>query len=317
MNNTVGAYLGTQKYAATWAGDTGGSIGVLVSMINYAMCGHSNTSFDMYSSRANAHHAGFLAPWTQHQNWSTWDYPWYFKKDMEDSYRWYAQLRSKLFPYIYSQHHTAAATSYPVMRCLSLTYPETSAYDKITNEYMLGDAFLVNAWDTNVVLPAEDEWFDFYTGKIYDGPREFKYTPSKIHGGGLYVKAGSIVVMQDWNYNLREYRPDKLYIHVYPGKDAEFNLYEDDYYTYAYEKGEYAITKITLKDNVLTIYPREGSYTCYSDNGRYINTVEGQKEGMPATVDFEVIWHHNDGTTASYAVSASEYAEKAVTVEDK
>jgi hypothetical protein len=38
---------------------------------------------------------------------------------------------------------------------------------------------------------------------------------------------------------------------------------------------------------------------------------------MPAPVDFEVIWHHNDGTTANYAVSASEYAEKAVTVEDK
>lgn len=314
MNNTVGAYLGTQKYAATWAGDTGGSIGVLTSMINYAMCGHSNCSFDMYSGNAPAHHAGFLAPWTQHQNWSTWDYPWFFKKDMEESYRWYSQLRSSLFPYIYSNAHVANATSYPMMRCLSLAYPETDKYDKINNEYMLGDAFLVSAWKNDVVLPEEDEWFDFYTGKKYEGERAFKYQPSKIHGGALYVKAGSIIVMQDWNYNLREYRPDKLYIHVYPGKDAEFTLYEDDYYTYAYEKGNFATTKITLTDNVLRVYPREGSYESYHNHGRSLSSPTGDTS-MPNPVNFEVIWHREDGSTTTYTVNAADYASDVAVVE--
>ncbi len=314
MNNTVGAYLGTQKYAATWAGDTGGSLGVLTSMINYAMCGHSNCSFDMYSGNVTTHHAGFLAPWTQHQNWSTWDYPWYFTKDMEESYRWYSQLRSSLFPYVYSYHHVANATSYPIMRCLSLAYPESKAYDKINNEYMLGDAFLVNAWKNDVVLPAEDEWFDFYTGKKYEGPLEFTYKPSKIHGGALYVKAGSIIVMQDWAHSLRTYRPDKLYIHVYPGKDAEFTLYEDDYYTYAYEKGEYATTKITLQGNTLTVYPREGTFAPYKDKHIRLNNMT-EDGNMPAPVDFEVIWHNNDGTTATYTIPASAYAASPAVVE--
>ena len=200
------------------------------------------------------------------------------------------------------------------MRCLSLAYPESKAYDKINNEYMLGDAFLVNAWKNDVVLPAEDEWFDFYTGKKYEGPLEFTYKPSKIHGGALYVKAGSIIVMQDWAHSLRTYRPDKLYIHVYPGKDAEFTLYEDDYYTYAYEKGEYATTKITLQGNTLTVYPREGTFAPYKDKHIRLNNMT-EDGNMPAPVDFEVIWHNNDGTTATYTIPASAYAASPAVVE--
>ena len=40
MINTSCAYVGTQKYAATWAGDTGGGPKTLVSVMNYSMCGH-------------------------------------------------------------------------------------------------------------------------------------------------------------------------------------------------------------------------------------------------------------------------------------
>lgn len=286
MIYTPGAYLGIQKYAATWAGDTGGSLRVLVSLMNYAMCGHSNASFDMYARGTTAIHAGFLAPWTQHQNWSTWDYPWCFQKpELVESYRWYSQLRSSLFPYIYSYARVASETSFPLLRPLSLMYPDNPKYDTVKNEYMLGDALLVTAWDQNVVLPEEDDWYDYYTGEKYEGGCEFTYTPSKIHGGGLFVKAGSIIVTQDWAHSLRNHRPDKLYIHIYPGKDAEFTLYEDDYYTYAYEKGEFAKTKITLTDNNLQIHPRAGTYTPHNDSSHHRTT--------PSTtpVEFEVVWH--------------------------
>jgi len=316
MNNSVGAYLGIQKYTASWAGDTGGSLGVLVSLMNYAMCGHSNASFDMYSGSPTNLHAGFLAPWTQHMGWSCWNMPWYQKKESENSYRYYSQLRSQLFPYIYSFAHVANETSYPMLRPLSLVYNENVKYDTVKNEYMLGDAFLVNAWDLNVTLPEEDEWFDFFTGKKQDGPREFLYTPAPLHGGGLFVRAGSIVVMQDWNYSLRDYRPSKLYIHVYPGKDTEFTLYEDDYYSYAYENGEYATTKITLENNVLKIHPRAGSFH-YHTNPRHIKPGVNYEANTPAAVDFDVIWHHEDGTTSTYTIPAADYANAVVEIEDR
>ncbi len=319
MFYTPSAYLGTQKYAATWAGDTGGSIASHVSLMNYSMCGHANCSFDMYAGNAVAHHAGFLAPWAQHMGWANWDLPWFFNTDThaEESYRWYAKFRSALFPYLYSLAHEANTTSMPLMRPLPLVYMDTDKYDRVHNEFMLGGAFLANAWDMNIIMPEEDEWYDFYTGKKYDGPSRFTFKPDFIHGGVLYVKAGSIVVLQDPHYSLRNYRPDKLYIHVYPGKDAQFTLYEDDFWSYAYEKkGEFATTKIELKDNVLTVYPREGSFKPFQDIHRNRLSPTGD-DTMPAPVDFEVVWHHEDGTTATEMIPASAYADGPAAVEYK
>lgn len=279
MIYTCGTYPGTQKYAATWAGDTGCDTAVLLSLMNFAMCGHSNASFDMSCDDKRKIHFGFLAPWSQHLGWANWQYPWYCGEEFEECYRWYAKLRSKLFPYIYSYARVANATSMPILRPLSLQYPETGRYDTVYNEYMLGDAFLVSVFDNNLQLPEEEDWFDFFTGVKYTGPKAFTYTPEGVSGGGIFVKAGSIVVMQDWAHSLRDYRPDTLYVHVYPGKDASFTLYEDDYTTYGYEKGESAETHMTLTDNVLRITAREGGYP-----------------GMPAPVSYRILWHGEDGS---------------------
>ena len=57
MIYTACGYAGTQQYAATWAGDTGGGEKPLVSLLNHGLSGHSNTSCDMQvyaSSRSRA-----------------------------------------------------------------------------------------------------------------------------------------------------------------------------------------------------------------------------------------------------------------------
>lgn len=55
---------------------------------------------------------------------------------------------------------------------------------------------------------------------------------------------------------------DNLTIRIYPGANAEFTLYEDEFDNYNYEKGAYST--ITLKwndqDRTLTIDDRKGSY---------------------------------------------------------
>ncbi len=297
MINTCGTFLGTQKYAATWAGDTGCNVNVLLSVMNFAMCGHSNASFDMDCSNKETIHIGFLAPWSQHLGWASYDYPWYSTENIENCYRWYAQLRSKLFPYIYSFAHVANATSYPLLRPLSLVYDADAAYDEVFNEFMLGDYFLISAFDTNLLLPKEDDWYDFATGIRYEGATKFNYKPPELQGGAIFVRAGSIIVMQDHSKSLRESNPAKLYVHVYPGKDTKFELYEDDYTTYAYENGEFATTKFTLVDGILTIYPREGAF-----------------DGMKSVTEFEVIYHNADGSVKIYCVSREAHENGVVTV---
>lgn len=281
MIYTPGVYPGMQKYAATWAGDTGSGPDVLLSLINHAMCGHSNASFDMGMEKPQIHF-GFLAPWSQHLGWDNWLLPWYCGSEAEESYRFYSELRSSLFPYIYSYAHVANATSLPILRPLSLQYQHTGKYDRVFNEYFLGDSLLVTATDLHVTLPDEDGWFNFFSGIRYVGEASFDYEPVGAQCGALFVRAGSIVVTQPPAPSLRQSDPERLTVHVYPGKDAEFTLYEDDYSTYGYEKGEYALTRMTLSGDVLTIEKRKGSYP-----------------GMTDEKLFDVVWHRDDGSTST------------------
>ncbi|NMA07497.1 MAG: glycoside hydrolase family 31 protein [Clostridiales bacterium] len=274
MIYTCGAYPGIQSYAATWAGDTGCNLGVAVSLMNYAMCAHTNASFDFTNESPEKIHFGFLAPWSQHQGWANWTYPWYAEPETEETYRYYARIRSSLFPYLYSYARVAYDTGMPILRPLCLSYPDTDRYDGVLNEYMLGDSLLVSVMDPHLTLPEEDDWYDFYTGERYTGPREFTYTLPENRGGAVFVRAGSIIVTQPPAPSLRNAHPEVLYVHVYPGKDADFVLYEDDYTTPAYENGQCARTLITLRGDTVTIGKREGGY-----------------DGMPKQPRFEIIRH--------------------------
>ena len=51
-------------------------------------------------------------------------------------------------------------------------------------------------------------------------------------------------------------------IYIFAGEDAEFELYEDDNETYAYEKGEYSVVRFNWseKTRTLTVAKQEGTY---------------------------------------------------------
>ena len=269
MLYSAGAFVGTQRYAATWAGDTGGGPRPLVSILNYAMCGHTNTSCDLEITDPEAMHYAFLLTWTQHLCWANWRYPWYLSKETEDRYRSYALLRSSLFPHIYAAAHEASVTGYPVVRPLPLAYPETDRFDGTKNAYMLGDSLYVAAFDMSLDLP-DGRWYDYFNdSRIYEGKAEYALTEGR--GGALLAKAGSVVVTMAPQQYILEREHDYI-LRVYPGGDGRAVIYEDDQYTYGYESGEFATTEITLRDGgdagyTLTVGMREGSFPGRPDNG--------------------------------------------------
>ena len=269
MLYTAGAFTGTQQYAATWAGDTGGGPRPLVSVLNYAMCGHTNTSCDLDILDPEAMHYAFLLTWTQLLCWANWHYPWYLKAEREEMFRSYALLRSSLFPHIYAAAHRAACTGYPVVRPLPLAYPDTDRFDGVLNAYMLGDSLYVAAFDMNLDLP-DGRWYDYFDDRrIYEG--RITYERPEGRGGALLAKAGSVVVTMAPQQYILEKEHDYI-LRVYPGGDGEATLYEDDNHTYGYLDGEYATTRITLADGgdagyTLTLGMRQGSFPGRPDNG--------------------------------------------------
>lgn len=258
-------YAGSQKYCASWAGDTGGGFDTVVAMLNFGLCGHTNVTCDMDAARAEAIHYSFFSPWVQQLGWRNWQQPWFLADEQEDMIRFYSRLRSALFPYIYTAAHTASATGMPVARALSLMYENVPEYDYVTNTYMFGDSFLITVFDMNVTLP-EGKWYDFWTGEVYEGGRTFGYKIPEGRGGAAFVRAGSVIpMMKDQDYIIKVEQPEEYILRVYPGVDGEGELYEDDGYSYGYENGEYATTALGITDSTdagfaLVIGERKGTF---------------------------------------------------------
>jgi len=113
-----------------------------------------------------------------------------------------------------------------------------------------------------VYLPYGKQWFDFWTGKTYDGGQTIT-APAPIEIMPLYIKAGSIIPMGPFLQYATEKPADPVELRVYTGSDGSFTLYEDENDNYNYEKGVYSTIPIQWNDSkkTLTIGNRKGSFS--------------------------------------------------------
>ncbi|MFB6457368.1 TIM-barrel domain-containing protein [Chitinophaga sp. Hz27] len=180
---------------------------------------------------------------------------------------YYDELRYRLLPYIYTLAGDTYHNDYTVMRGLPMDFGADTTVRKIKDQYMFGPALLVNpvtkykARSRELYLPKGTGWYDFYTGKYEAGGRMIT-AAAPLSKMPLYVKEGSILPMGPVLQYTSERKPDTLNIYVYTGKDASFNLYEDENTNYQYEKG--AFSRIDFKWNdtrkEFTISAREGRF---------------------------------------------------------
>ena len=279
MVYSAGGFTGVQKYVATWAGDTGGGVKPLISIMNLALSGHPNQSCDMFTrdtegfTAAQGMHFGFLSPWSQKNNWDYWDLPWVDEESRVNTIRSYAELRYRLVPYVYAAAAEASRTGFPIVRHLSLIHPEIPEYDSVMNTYMFGDALLVGVLSDEVCVPP-GVWHDWRTGETVLGPCMMPVRTTPEWGGALYVKAGSVIPTWPVRQYLTKGWNEEVVLEVWPTADGSCELYEDDGVSLGYRAGKCARTPISTKGGVLTIGKREGSY-----------------DGMPATRSFKVRVH--------------------------
>lgn len=267
MIYSAAGFTGVQQFVASWAGDTGGGPKPLASMLNLGLSGHSNHSCDMEVFSNAGIHFGFLQTWAQLNNWCYWRQPWYLTPEGQEVFRFYAQLRNILLPYLYSSAHQAAACGLPVMRAMPLAFPEeiSGIYDR--TQYMLGDAFLVTAYTDQLRLPA-GRWLDFWTRKRVQGPLSTTASYPENRGGCLFLKTGAIVPLWPKQHHIDRGFNQRLKLLVFPDADlpSSFTLYEDDGITLDYLQGKLATTLIQCLpgDNgsvTIIVQPRRGEFT--------------------------------------------------------
>jgi len=201
----------------------------------------------------------------------------------------YDNLRYRLLPYNYSLAWKVTNEGYTMMRSLAFDFRTDDRIQSIPDQYMFGPAFLVcpvteplNAKGTrSVYLPGSGVWFDFWTGKQFNGGQSVAAN-APIETLPLFVKGGSIVPMGPLLQYATEKPADPLEIRIYPGEDASFLLYEDENDTYNYEKGKYATVKFTWNDlsRRLTISDRQGIFQGMPLKRRFNLVVAGDQRGI-------------------------------------
>lgn len=217
-----------------------------------------------------------------------------------DAIEKFIRLRYAMLPYIYSVSWEVSKNNSSFLRALSMDFSSDKKTWDINNEYLFGKSFLVapvlnaqytpekliktdenEGWNKNdgknessvsdidftqnktvtVYLPVGADWFDYWTNEKYAGGKEIQ-KPVNLQSMPLYVKAGSIIPFGPDVQYATEKKWDHLTIKVYPGADADFTLYEDEFDNYNYEKGAY--TEIPFhwneKSQILTVDTRKGNF---------------------------------------------------------
>ncbi|MBT3274034.1 MAG: DUF5110 domain-containing protein, partial [Spirochaetales bacterium] len=297
-----GGYAGIQRYAATWAGDTGGGPKPLTSMLNHGLSGHVNTSCDMEIFSPEGIHFGFLQPWSQICSWAYWRHPWLLDTEMRKIFLRYNRFHYAILPYIYSMAHKAYQSGMPIMRAMELVFPDDMNCRELLTQYMFGDAFLVSVFSSKVYLP-EGEWIDYWSRRRYEGGRELDYVVPSGRGGGLFVRPGTIIPRRTRRDFIGQRIQDSINLQIFPGAEISFVLCEDDGITELYKQGEIARTLIKLKTVdggvQITIGDREGSFNRMPARRRYSLSIYA--DAAPADIrltraetTMDLAWRYNE-----------------------
>lgn len=180
------------------------------------------------------------------------------------------RLRYSLLPYIYTMAAMQTFGNFTMARPLAFDFPEDDNVFDLKDEYLFGSILVCPVTDSGVTkrrvyLPSSAEgtvWFDYWTGVTHRGGKwiEADATIDKLP---LFVRCGSVIPTIAPIEHTGEQAGKPLTINIYPGKDAEFTLYNDSGDGYQYEKGEYSMTKITWNDKkkTLVIHKSEGAFS--------------------------------------------------------
>lgn len=194
--------------------------------------------------------------------------PWRYGEQVEHIVSDFLDLRYRLLPYIYSHTALVSHQGGTFMRPLIFDFSQDKEALKQQNEYMFGNSLLINpitqsnvqSWKTYLPEHAAG-WIDFWNGKAYEGG-QYVDIPASIEKIPVFVKAGTILPLGMKKQYASENLSAPLEIHIYPGEDASFILYEDEGDNYNYEKGAYSNIRFNWNDRkrVLTIEERQGEY---------------------------------------------------------
>lgn len=214
-------YTGAQTYPAHWAGDERSTFDAferqLIAGINAGMSGVIFWGWDLGGFNGDIPTAELFmrsaamaafCPIMQYHAESKGEFnqdrtPWNIAERTQTPeviavYRFFANTRMNLLPYLSDQAQKSVTECVPLMRALQLEYPDEDFYH-CYDQFMLGDALLVapvikeGVQSRKVTLPA-GIWTDFWTHDVYEGNRTIEVL-ADVHQIPVFIKENTAVLL--------------------------------------------------------------------------------------------------------------------------
>ncbi|MBV6395762.1 MAG: hypothetical protein HFACDABA_01344 [Anaerolineales bacterium] len=194
--------------------------------------------------------------------------PWAKPERVHRAARDAMQLRHALIPYIYSMAWRAHRTGISLVTPMYYTdHPNASAFEA-HDQYFFGSELIVapitapsnpkTGFAVKQVWLPPGAWFNFFTGRTFKG-NEWHTIEATLEEIPVFAKAGAILPLAPRPAWGGLDNPAELNVHIFPGADNTFDLYEDDGETTDYQRGQYAITRFELKGNTFTVHAAQGA----------------------------------------------------------
>jgi alpha-glucosidase (family GH31 glycosyl hydrolase) len=282
MFNGYNSSISSQRWPFTWEADFPLGVGAL----SASFSGHSLVSTRDRNEAPDGIHLGYLAPFCYLESWAYYKEPWLYSEPLLEMNRFYAKLRYRLIPYLYSSARQSVESGLPLMRPMALAFEGDPAAETIASQFLLGDWLLVGSATARLTSGAElltpeaaksatsarpriylpkGRWYDFWTGQAVESGGEWRDAEwPRRAGGPLWVRGGAIVPMGPVVAWADQEPLEVVRLDVYPAGASRYSLYEDDGRTYDYEKGAFATTAVGCVERTgglaISIGARKGSY---------------------------------------------------------
>lgn len=179
---------------------------------------------------------------------------------------YYAKLRYRMMPYVYSLAGMTYFDDYTIMRALVTDFGADTVTHNIGDQYMFVPNLMIcpvygyKSASGKVYFPSDTNWYDFETGEYITGGRTVDVA-APYERIPLFAREGSILPTGGEIQSTKDHQVD-LHVGVYTGKDGTFTLYEDEGVNYNYENGAYSTVRFDYNEEskTLTIGETKGAY---------------------------------------------------------
>lgn len=204
-------WAGSQRYPGQWGGDAESTVvgmqATLRGGLSHALSMPGLWSHDIGGFYGPELTEGLYVRWTQFGALSPLmrahglhpREPWQFGERALKICRDWIRLRYSLLPYLWQVAHECASQGLPMLRPLTLMFPDEPIVESIDSQYMLGSDLMVAPIFNDGVDPIQHRflvppgrWHGWHTGEVFKGP-QYVTREYELHEMPVLVRDGTAI----------------------------------------------------------------------------------------------------------------------------